>query len=93
MRVEMIDGGGVTSPQGFRAAGMHCGIKANGKPDLSLVVSDVPATAAGVFTLNLAKAAPVLVSQAQPGLVRRPGPRHPVEQRVRQRLYRPPGDG
>ena len=63
MRVEMIDGGGITSPQGFRAAGLHCGIKANGKPDLSLVVSDVPATAAGVFTLNLAKAAPVLVTQ------------------------------
>jgi glutamate N-acetyltransferase/amino-acid N-acetyltransferase len=63
MRVETVVGGGVTSPQGFRAAGMHCGIKANGKPDLSLVVSDVPATAAGVFTLNLAKAAPVLVSQ------------------------------
>src|SRR6188768_3223499 len=64
MRADMIEGGGVTSPQGFRAAGLHCGIKANGKPDLSLVVSDVPATAAGVFTLNLAKAAPVLVSQA-----------------------------
>jgi glutamate N-acetyltransferase / amino-acid N-acetyltransferase len=64
MRAETIAGGGVTSPQGFRAAGLHCGIKANGKPDLSLLVSDVPATAAGVFTLNLAKAAPVLVSQA-----------------------------
>jgi glutamate N-acetyltransferase / amino-acid N-acetyltransferase len=64
MRTEMIEGGGVTSPQGFRAAGLHCGIKANGRPDLSLVVSDITATAAGVFTLNLAKAAPVLVSQA-----------------------------
>ena len=48
---------------GFRAAGLHCGIKANGKPDLSLVVSDGPATAAGVFTLNLAKAAPVLAAR------------------------------
>jgi len=63
MRAEHIECGGVTSPQGYRAAGLHCGIKASGKPDLSLVVSDVPATAAGLFTLNLAKAAPVLVSQ------------------------------
>jgi glutamate N-acetyltransferase/amino-acid N-acetyltransferase len=63
MHAERIEGGGVTSPQGFRAAGLHCGIKSSGKPDLSLVVSEVPAAAAGVFTLNLAKAAPVLVSQ------------------------------
>jgi glutamate N-acetyltransferase/amino-acid N-acetyltransferase len=63
MRIEPV-GGGVTAPQGFRAAGVHCGIKKNGKPDLSLVVSDAPSTqAAGLFTTNLAKAAPVLVSQ------------------------------
>ena len=55
--------GGVTAPAGFRAAGLHCGIKASGKPDLSLVVSDAPAQAAGVFTLNLAKAAPLLVCE------------------------------
>lgn len=55
--------GGVTAPSGFRASGLHCGIKANGKPDLSLIVSDTPATAAGVFTVNLAKAAPVSLSQ------------------------------
>jgi glutamate N-acetyltransferase/amino-acid N-acetyltransferase len=55
--------GGVTAPAGFRATGLHCGIKANGKPDLSLLVSDAPAAAAGVFTLNLAKAAPVLLCQ------------------------------
>ncbi len=64
MRNEMLPGGGVTTPRGFRAAGLHCGIKANGRPDLALLVSDVPATAAGVFTTNLAKAAPVRVSQA-----------------------------
>ena len=52
------------APAGFRAAGLHCGIKKNGKPDLALVVSDAPSTyAAGLFTTNLAKAAPVLVSQ------------------------------
>lgn len=56
--------GGVTAPAGFRASGLHCGIKKNGKPDLALIVSDSPSTyAAGLFTTNLAKAAPVLVSQ------------------------------
>jgi glutamate N-acetyltransferase / amino-acid N-acetyltransferase len=54
--------GGVTAPNGFRAAGVACGIKATGKLDLSLLVSDTPASAAGVFTTNLAKAAPVLLS-------------------------------
>lgn len=56
--------GGVTAPRGFRAAGLHCGIKANGKHDLALVVSDTPAAAAAVFTTNQAQAAPVLVSKA-----------------------------
>jgi len=55
--------GGVTAPKGFRATGLHCGIKINGKPDLSLIVSDVPASAAGVFTTNLAKAAPIYLCQ------------------------------
>jgi len=55
--------GGVTAPSGFRASGLHAGIKASGKPDLSLIVSDAPATAAGVFTVNLAKAAPVYLCQ------------------------------
>ena len=55
--------GGVTAPSGFRASGLHCGIKASGKPDLSLVVSDTLAAAAGVFTINLAKAAPIYLCQ------------------------------
>ncbi|MDO8679253.1 MAG: bifunctional glutamate N-acetyltransferase/amino-acid acetyltransferase ArgJ [Acidobacteriota bacterium] len=55
--------GGVTAPAGFRASGLHCGIKASGKPDLALLVSDSAATAAGIFTLNLAKAAPLLVCE------------------------------
>lgn len=61
--VRAMAGGGVTAPAGFRATGLHCGIKASGKPDLSLIVSDMPATAAGLFTINLAKAAPVYLSQ------------------------------
>jgi len=52
--------GGVTSAQGFLAAGVHCGVKAQGR-DLALVFSRVPAAAAGVFTTNKVKAAPVLV--------------------------------
>jgi glutamate N-acetyltransferase/amino-acid N-acetyltransferase len=62
MNIRAIDGG-VTAPSGYRAAGLHCGIKASGKPDLSLIVSDSPASAAGVFTVNLAKAAPVYLCQ------------------------------
>jgi glutamate N-acetyltransferase/amino-acid N-acetyltransferase len=53
--------GGVATPAGFRAAGVSAGIKANGNPDLALLVSDRAATVAAVFTLNKAQAAPVLV--------------------------------
>lgn len=62
MTIQRLDGG-VTAPRGFRAAGLHCGIKKTGRPDLALVVSDAPAAAAAVFTTNLAQAAPVLVSK------------------------------
>jgi glutamate N-acetyltransferase/amino-acid N-acetyltransferase len=55
--------GGVTAPSGFKASGLHCGIKASGKPDLSLIASDRPASAAGVFTINLAKAPPIYLCQ------------------------------
>ncbi|MEG8946546.1 bifunctional glutamate N-acetyltransferase/amino-acid acetyltransferase ArgJ [Rosettibacter firmus] len=51
---------GVIAPKGFKAAGIHCGIK-RFKKDLALIVSDVPATAAGVFTQNKVQAAPVLL--------------------------------
>src|SRR5712692_8367291 len=55
--------GGVTSPRGYRAAGVSAGIKADNGLDLALLVSDVPARAAAVFTTNLAVAAPVVVSR------------------------------
>jgi glutamate N-acetyltransferase/amino-acid N-acetyltransferase len=58
-----VASGGVTTPQGFRAAGVSAGIKANGGLDLALLVSDTPATAAAVFTINRAQAAPVIVSR------------------------------
>jgi glutamate N-acetyltransferase/amino-acid N-acetyltransferase len=53
---------GVTAPLGFRAAAVASGIKPEGL-DLALLVADGPCAAAGVFTTNLAKAAPVLVSR------------------------------
>jgi glutamate N-acetyltransferase/amino-acid N-acetyltransferase len=56
----------VTAAQGFEAAGGACGIKESGVPDLALVATADrrPVTAAGVFTTNLATAAPVQVSRA-----------------------------
>ncbi len=69
---EMV-AGGVTTPAGFRAAGVSAGIKAKGL-DLALLVSDREATAAAVFTTNRAQAAPILVSHdhltASGGVVR-----------------------
>ncbi|MFI9272666.1 bifunctional glutamate N-acetyltransferase/amino-acid acetyltransferase ArgJ [Kitasatospora sp. NPDC052896] len=57
-------GVGVTAARGFRAAGITAGIKPSGTPDLALVVNDGPSfAAAGVFTSNRVKAAPVLWSQ------------------------------
>lgn len=53
--------GGVTAPKGFKAAGLHVGIRKNKlKKDMALLVSDIPASVAGVFTTNAVQAAPVL---------------------------------
>ncbi|MFT5387620.1 MAG: glutamate N-acetyltransferase/amino-acid N-acetyltransferase [Candidatus Omnitrophota bacterium] len=54
---------GITAPKGFKANGIYCGIKKSNKLDLGLIISDVPATCAGVFTKNSVKAAPLFVSQ------------------------------
>lgn len=56
--------GGVTAAPGFRAAGVHCGIR-RARKDLALLVSDVPAATAGVFTMNKAQAAPIIVDRVQ----------------------------
>ena len=58
-----LTSGGVTSPAGFRTAGVSAGIKARGGLDLALLVSDRPAQAAAVFTTNLVQAAPVVLSR------------------------------
>ena len=61
--MKQIDGG-ITAVPGIRAAGIHAGIKAADAKDVTLIVTDVPATAAGVFTKNSVTAAPVLVCRA-----------------------------
>ena len=58
--MKQIDGG-ITAVSGVRAAGVHAGIKAADAKDVALIVTDVPATAAGVFTKNSVTAAPVIV--------------------------------
>lgn len=51
--------GGVTAAKGYKAAGTSAGIKKNGTMDMALIVSEVPCVAAGTFTTNVVKAAPV----------------------------------
>ena len=52
--------GGVCAPLGFKAAGIHCGIRKNkSKKDLALIVSDVMCHAASTYTLNKVKGAPI----------------------------------
>ena len=59
-----IISGGVCAAQGFKANGIHCGIRKNKlKRDLSLIYSEVPANAAAVYTTNLVKGAPLLVTK------------------------------
>ncbi len=56
--------GGVCAAQGYKANGIHCGIRKNrSKRDLALIVSDVPAAAAAVYTTNLVKGAPLTVTK------------------------------
>ncbi len=56
--------GGVCAAKGFKANGIHCGTRHNRtKRDLGMIVSDVPATAAAVYTQNLVKGAPLKVTK------------------------------
>ena len=52
----------IVSPKGFKAAGIHCGIK-HKKKDLAVLYSEVPASVAGVFTINKVQAAPIKVTK------------------------------
>ena len=63
MEIKEIQGG-VCAPKGFKANGIHCGIRKNkAKRDFALIVSEVRAAAAGVYTSNLVKGAPVVVTK------------------------------
>ena len=59
-----ILGGGICAPKGYKANGIHCGVRKNRtKRDLALIVSEQKAAAAGVYTLNLVKGAPITVTK------------------------------
>lgn len=61
--IQYIKNGSVTTVKGFKAAGIHCGIKRK-KKDLALLYCDDACTAAAAFTTNKVKAAPVVLSQS-----------------------------
>lgn len=62
--MKYIDGG-VCAPSGFKASGIHCGIRKNKtKRDLALIVSETKASAAAIYTLNLVKGAPIYVTKS-----------------------------
>lgn len=55
---------GICAPKGFKAAGIHCGIRKNrSKSDLALILADVPCTAAAVYTQNKVKGSPILITK------------------------------
>ena len=63
MKAKVIPGGTVTSAQGFLAGATRAGLKTRGGLDLGILYSEVPCVAAGLFTTNRIKAAPVLLCQ------------------------------
>ncbi len=63
MKIKLINGG-VCAASGFKASGVHCGIRKNKtKKDLAMICSDVVANAAAVYTTNLVKGAPLTVTK------------------------------
>lgn len=63
MNMKRIDGG-ICAAKGFTASGIHCGIRKNKtKKDLALIFSEIPASAAAVYTTNLVKGAPLTVTK------------------------------
>jgi glutamate N-acetyltransferase/amino-acid N-acetyltransferase len=59
----IIEMGSITSPKGFTAGGLHCGLKKSKRHDIGAIWCDVPAVAAGVYTLNVFQAAPLQVTK------------------------------
>jgi glutamate N-acetyltransferase/amino-acid N-acetyltransferase len=58
-----LEGGSITSPKGFKSGGLHCGLKKTDRNDLGVIVCEVPATAAAVYTTNVFQAAPLKVTR------------------------------
>ena len=69
MKIKVLEK--ISLPKGFRASGIAAGLKKNGKPDMAMIASDVPAAVAGTFTTNQVKAATVKLCQKR--LARRTG--------------------
>ncbi|CAE6461175.1 unnamed protein product [Rhizoctonia solani] len=63
----VVPNGSVTTPKGFKAAGLHCGLKKTTRHDLGAIVCDVPAAAAAVYTTNAFQAAPIAVTRESIG--------------------------
>ncbi|MXW78015.1 MAG: bifunctional glutamate N-acetyltransferase/amino-acid acetyltransferase ArgJ [Gemmatimonadetes bacterium] len=61
--MRIIEGGGVTAPSGYRAAGIQTGVKESGAKDLALVYSTRPANAAAVYTTNKVQGAPIAIDR------------------------------
>ncbi|WP_410512594.1 bifunctional ornithine acetyltransferase/N-acetylglutamate synthase [Paenibacillus sp. BR2-3] len=59
----VVEGGSVTTPKGFKSGGLHCGLKKTERNDLAVIICDVPATAAAVYTTNVFQAAPLKVTR------------------------------
>lgn len=59
--------GSITTPKGFTAGGLHCGLKKTTRHDLGAIVCEVPAAAAGVYTTNRFQAAPLQVTRESIG--------------------------
>ncbi|ASA24476.1 bifunctional glutamate N-acetyltransferase/amino-acid acetyltransferase ArgJ [Paenibacillus donghaensis] len=59
----IIEGGSITTPGGFKAGGLHCGLKKTDRNDLGVILCEVPATAAAVYTTNVFQAAPLKVTR------------------------------
>ncbi|WP_379137982.1 bifunctional ornithine acetyltransferase/N-acetylglutamate synthase [Paenibacillus sp. sgz500958] len=59
----VVEGGSITAPKGFKSGGLHCGLKKTERNDLAVIVCEVPATAAAVYTTNVFQAAPLKVSR------------------------------
>ncbi|WP_028559294.1 bifunctional ornithine acetyltransferase/N-acetylglutamate synthase [Paenibacillus pinihumi] len=60
---KVLPEGSITTPKGFMAGGLHCGLKKTTRHDLGAIICEVPAAAAGVYTLNKVQAAPIKVTK------------------------------